>query len=77
MFRRNEITTASDHISDILSRTEDAKGDAEELLKETRTKVETLQNLASKADEAMGTLKELDDLLQEVENEYEDVQIVD
>lgn len=77
MYRPNEITNASDHISNILSRAEDAKGDAEELLKDTQAKVETLQNLATKADEAMATLKELNDLLQEVENEYEDVQIVD
>jgi len=77
MYNKNEITMASDHISNIMGRGEDARGDAEELVKQTQQKVDDLQNMVRKADEAMSALRELNDVIQEIQNEYEDVDLTD
>lgn len=77
MYNKNDITIASDHISDIMSRGEDARGDAEELVKLTQQKVDDLQNMVRKADEAMQALRELNSVVQEIQNEYEDVDLND
>ena len=75
MYNNNEITNASDHISNILSRGEDARGDADEELRKVRDKIDLLQDVVSKADDAMRILKELNEKVQEIQNEYEDVQL--
>lgn len=75
MFDKNDITRASDHISDIMSRGEDARGDAEDELRKVREKIDLLQDVVTKSDEAMGVLKELNDKIQELQNEYEDVEL--
>ena len=75
MFDKNDITRASDHISDIMSRGEDARGDADEELRRVRDKIDLLQDVVSKADDAMRILKELNEKVQEIQNEYEDVQL--
>ena len=75
MYDNNEITLASDHISNIMSRGEDARGDAEELLQQTQAKVEDLQDMVRKANEAMKSLRELNKAIQEIESAYEDVDL--
>ena len=40
MYNNNEITNASDHISNIMSRGEDARGDADEELRRVREKID-------------------------------------
>ena len=66
-----EMETASQHISNIMSRAEDFRGDAEEELRKAREKITALQDIVQKSDEAMGILKELDDMTQEAYNDYE------
>ena len=66
-----DMQTASTHISNIMSRAEDSRGDAEEELRKAREKIEKIQDIVQKSDEAMGILKELDEMTQEAYNEYE------
>jgi len=66
-----DMQTASEHISNIMSRAEDFRGDAEEELRKAREKIEKIQEIVQKSDEVMGSLKELDDMTQEAYNDYE------
>ena len=65
------IKSVSDHVSDIMSKGEDFKNDAETELEEIKEKVRKAQDFVDACDGLMSDIRDFEALKSELESEYD------